>query len=197
MLQYIVFSLPRSRSFWLSNFLTVRGKICGHDEMVNCGSIAEAVEVFNDLRGSCETGAVLGWKLIRKLWPELKIVVVFRPLGEVVESLGKKMTITKEIEEDLYLKSLMLMNVAKLPGVMVTTFEALRDQGICKDVFEFCNEDTFSPIRWRLMEGVNIQVDFDERIGRLGRNYKALTQLKSELSVAMADISPPYQPWLQ
>ena len=64
---FIVLSLPRSRSAWISAFLSYGGRKCGHDLAPTCGTMAEFVAMFGGggYAGTAETGAVVGWKAIR------------------------------------------------------------------------------------------------------------------------------------
>ena len=87
---FIVVSLPRSRSAWMAHFLAFGGRYAvGHDTLVECNSIAQFISGFRLMAGTCETGAVLGWRIIRQVMPEVKLVTVRRPVHEVAASFAR------------------------------------------------------------------------------------------------------------
>src|SRR5258706_482392 len=62
---FIVFTLPRSRTFWLSRFLSGDGttKPCGHDVGAMVDTLADAKTVITEaLVGTVETGSMLAWR---------------------------------------------------------------------------------------------------------------------------------------
>ena len=71
--KFLILSLPRSRSKWLSCFLSPPGRDCGHDLIVGCGSLADFSKALALRVGSCETGAMVGWKLVRQVMPEVRL----------------------------------------------------------------------------------------------------------------------------
>ncbi len=68
---FIVLSLPRSRSTWLSLFLSHEAQI-GHDIGADCSSVAEFMSSIG--AGTCETGAAFAWPLIKRLSPDIKVI---------------------------------------------------------------------------------------------------------------------------
>src|ERR1700739_4123082 len=87
MQKFIIFSLPRSRSFWLSKFLSFGEPRVGHDLAIRCASIEDFVEQLAQVDGTIETGAVLGWRGVRKVLPKARLLVRRRPLVQVGRSL--------------------------------------------------------------------------------------------------------------
>ena len=87
MTPFLIFSLPRSRTFWLSRFLNYGGWTCAHDEIRHCRSLDDVRAWFSlPFTGSVETAAAPFWRLALKLRPDLKTVVIRRPVDEVMDS---------------------------------------------------------------------------------------------------------------
>src|SRR6185503_11458650 len=77
---FVLFSLPRSRSAWLSVLLSRPGALVGHDIGIGCAQPEDfAQRLRSDLAGTCETGAAFAWRLIRWLVPDARFAVVRRP----------------------------------------------------------------------------------------------------------------------
>ena len=62
--------------------------MCGHDELQHMRSLDEIQTwLTQPMAGSAETLAAPYWRLLKKLAPTAKVVVVRRPVAEVVKSL--------------------------------------------------------------------------------------------------------------
>ena len=133
------------------------------------------------LKGSCETGAVEGWRLIRAQWPKAKILVVLRPLEEVISSLNKWNLVDTKVHSDLLARASMLETIASLPESMVVTFEMLEQEAVCQAVFEFCLQIPFDKRWWANLSQLNIQVNMADRIARIARNSSRLQSLRADV----------------
>ena len=63
---FVIFALPRSRTFWLSKFLTAGGWVCEHDEARHVRGMDDVRSALGrEFTGYVETGAAPFWPLIR------------------------------------------------------------------------------------------------------------------------------------
>jgi hypothetical protein len=160
---FVVFSLPRSRSHWLSRFLRYGPWVCGHDEVRH-------VRAPEDIRswlaqpyaGTCETAAAPFWRTLRTMAPDARVVVVRRPVADVVESL---MAMDLGFERGV-LGAAMWRADAKLrqvaarwPGALEVTFDGLRDEATCARVFGHCTLMPHNHAWWAAMSEINLQCD--------------------------------------
>src|SRR5258708_1648369 len=121
---FIIFSLPRSRSAWLTHFLSYPPKKVGHDVIVYCDTVADFVRMFSDgMDGTCETAAVLGHRLIQHLMPGVKFATVRRPLSQVRVSLAA-FGLAAPMGE-LEARDALLDQVEALPGTMALQYDEL------------------------------------------------------------------------
>lgn len=152
----------------------------GHDTLIECNSISDFTRQFTSglLLGSCETGAMLGWRLVRELLPEARIVVVRRDLGEVAVSLARKGLLVER--EELEAREAMLELAAQQPGALQLSYEDLGMAEGAARLFEFCLEIPFDYGWWEYCNAVNIQVDMAARQARLMERQEALAGLKLE-----------------
>jgi GNAT superfamily N-acetyltransferase len=165
---FVILSLPRSRSFWLSRFLTYGDYRCGHDEALRMRS-GEDVRTWlaQDFTGSAETGAARWWRLIRHYRPDARIVVVRRPVEDVLDSivridLSGVVTLNRAaLEAGLRKKDRALDIVERCaPGVLSVAFDDLRSEDTCARVFEHCLPYRHDPAHWRALAGQNLQTCF-------------------------------------
>ena len=179
MTQFMIIALPRSRTKWLSKFLSYGGKKVGHDLIVDCASVSEFAQVFAQHDGSCETGAVVGWRRLRHELPNLKIIVIKRSAEDVAHSLvGKgfvpdpRVLIEREIE---------LEELSQQPGVLSFDFDQLDEENVCKEIFEQALELKWDRAWWLAIRHENIQVDFSARLAVLSQNAARLVQFTQEV----------------
>lgn len=183
---FLILSLPRSRSFWLSQFLSYRGTEVGHDLLVESKSIASFEDSLKKVAGSCETGAMLGWKLLVARHPSWCYVVVHRRPEAVRESLAAKgITLPDGFLEERFA---MLEAFSRVRGVLTVDYEDLSRASVCGEVFEFCLRRPFDQEWWQELAVMNLQINLVERMIRLQGRAQALSALNSEVLTATAKL---------
>ena len=172
----------------MSRFLS-RDVPVGHDVGILCKTIEDFTDPLKDgtLAGTCETGAMFAWQLIRHLLPEVKFVVVRRPRADVLASLAKFGLVG--LEEEMARRDAHLDVIAGLPGTLSLTFMELAGSSACKKLFEFCLGEPFDRAWWSDLAAVNIQVDMRARLGKLHENYAQIEALKADIAQRQATIS--------
>ena len=185
---FIVYGLPRSRTAWLARFLSYGEWHCGHEELRHARSLADVKAWWSQpCTGTAETAAAPFWRLVPS---DVRVVVIRRPVDEVVESLARL-----GFDRDAMLP-LMRRQDAKLdqiekrvPGVLSVRFADLENEATCARVFEHCLPYKHDPAWWATIAPVNIQIDmrtlvryavtYREPMAKLARQAKQhiLTQL--------------------
>jgi hypothetical protein len=195
---FIVFSLPRSRSAWIARFLSYGGKRCGHDLATECGSLDEFTEKLRgEYIGTAETGAVVGWKVLRRRLPDARLAVVRRPVPEVYASLARFGLGSSALMDELLERDAMLDQLANVQGVKSFAFADLHGIETCRSLFEHCLGDSFDWEWWEGLANVNVQVDVAERMRFLAANHECIEAIKRE---AIAESRSPHvlighEPW--
>ncbi len=138
---FAVFSLPRSRSAWLSRFLTYGEWSCGHEEIRNLRSIDDIKLWFSQPNtGTVETAGAPWWRTMLKFAPDTKVVVVRRPVEEVFDSLMALPGVTFDpavLMPLLYKLDCKLNQIeARIPNELSVRFADLADEAVCARVFE-------------------------------------------------------------
>ena len=158
---FLVLGLPRSRTAWLSRFLTYGDHICGHEELRHCRSIEDVRSWLSQPNmGSAETAASPFWRLLLRLAPDVRVVVVRRPVADVVESLAA-FGFDRAVMEPMMrrLDAKLDQIVKRVPNVIEVTFDSLNDEATCKAVFEHCLLYPFDRKHWERLSRENVQCD--------------------------------------
>ena len=191
-MSFLILTLPRSRSAWLSHFLNYPPRIVGHDIIVECKDIREFVVAFSTgMYGTVETGGMLGWKLYKKLLPAVKIITIHRPIEEVSQSF-KKIGLSIEIE-DLEKANDLLNLCAEIPGAKSYCFADLDRMEVCRELFEYCLDLPFDYDWYEELSKLNIQIDMRARIQQIVENQHSLAFLKQQVNEMSAK---ELAPWL-
>lgn len=182
---FIIFGLPRSRTAWLAQFLSYGGKFnVGHDTAVECGSLADFFAPFeNGLDGTVETGAMLGWRVIRHAMPKAKMIVVRRAVDQVAESLQRHGV--PVVEGELDRRAAMLDELSAAPGVETVSYDDLgSSNGACETACGVMREclGFADAVWWRDMHSKNVQIDLAARVHRLRANASRIEALKTEVA---------------
>jgi hypothetical protein len=178
---FVIFSLPRSRSAWLSAFLSRPGAVTGHDIGITSDSPADfAQRLTADMAGTCETGAGFAWRLIRRLVPDVRFVVVLRPVSEVCASLAR-FGITG-VEAEMQARMDCLQQIVRQPGTTTLDWTALRFERTCARLYQDCTGHTLDFMWWRTFEHLNIQVDMVQRLRLLQSRAESIATLKATVA---------------
>lgn len=177
---YVIFSLPRSRSTWLSVFLSRPGALCGHDLGMTIASPDEfTTRLRGEYAGTCETGASFAWRLIRQQMPEARFAVVLRDPAEVVTSLARCGVIG--VAQEIEARWNELVELSVQPGVLTLGFDDLNREAFCAELYRHCLGEAPPKGWWAHLDPVNIQVD-------MGRNLAALAARAAPIAALKADV---------
>lgn len=170
---FVILSLPRSRSAWLARFLTHGDWLCGHEEIIHCRSLDDVTAwLGRPCTGSVETAAAPFWRLLLKLRPDARVVLIRRPVAEVVESM---MALDLGFDRSALNAAMLRLNrkldqiERRVPGAVVVDFAGLADEQTCARLFEHCLPYKHDAAWWAAVSAINIQID----MGQLLRTFRA------------------------
>lgn len=134
---FIVLALPRSRSFWLSRFLSYRDWICGHDELQHCRSLEDVQTWWTQPAiGTVETAAAPFWRLLP---PGIRVVTVRRSVEDVLASVVRAIPDCEPAGVERLLRGLdrkLDQIESRIPSVLSVRFADLVDESVCARLFE-------------------------------------------------------------
>ena len=178
---FIVYALPRSRTFWLSRFLCYGEWHCGHEQLRYARGIDDVRSWLSQpCTGSAETLAAPFWRMAQRLTPTAKTVVVRRPIAECVDSYmrlglpGDRAVIAGAFRKlDRKLDQI----EARVPGAMSVKFSDLAHEDVCAKVFEHCLPYRHDPAWWAAISQANLQVDMRAMTRFIQASLPQLTKL--------------------
>lgn len=163
MTPFIVLGLPRSRTFWLSRYLSYGEWTCEHEQARYVRNMDDARSWLSlDYVGSCETSVALFWRLIRHIRPETKIVLVRRDIEAVMRSLTATGIPFDNaiIRRNLAGLDRKLNQIGRsVPDALSVRFDDLNDEATCARVFEFCLGQPHDHEWWARFAPVNLQMN--------------------------------------
>ena len=190
---FIVFALPRSRTAWLSQFLSYGDWHCGHEEMRHVRSLEDVKSWFSQpYVGTAETAAAPFWRTVARLTPDIKVVVVRRPVAEVVASLMRLGSFDQEaLEADMKRLDRKLQQIERrVPGVLSVNYADLNDEAVCARIFEHCLPYSHDSARWQVLSKINVQVSLPQMQRYAAAYAPQLKKAAEQAAVAtFADLS--------
>lgn len=166
----------------MAHWLSYPSKLVGHDIAIRARSVAEFLAHFTFADGTCETSAMLGWRLLKHELSKLKTLVVIRDPLDVIESLEKKgLPKTEELASEVMSRWHMLQAIGSAKDVKAVTFEDLNVREIRAMIFEHLLELPFDEDWDARFAYTNIQVDFAARLRQLVRNKEQIASFRSEV----------------
>lgn len=178
---FVVFALPRSRTAWLSKYLSYSGECVGHDIAARSASIDDFFHNFDSgMIGTVETGAMAGWRLLRERFPAAAIAVVRRPIEDVKLSLSQFGIVPRA--GDLEERDAILDEIEREPGVLSMSFRDLYEQKNRRRMFEHCLIYGWKPewdARWA---HVNVQIDLVAELREVAANQVSIDAMKREVA---------------
>jgi hypothetical protein len=183
---FVIFSMPRSRSFWLSRFLAYGGWECGHDEARHMRQPEDIASWFAQGRvGAVETAGATHWRYLCDKHPGVRILTMRRPIDEILDSLVRavgdgfdRVLMRRHLEK----AERKLDQIEARTGCTSLTFADLATESGCQRVFEECLPFEHDRAWWSAMEGLNLQVNL---LGVL-RYYEAHKPQLERLSAILA-----------
>lgn len=183
MSNFVVLALPRSRTAWMARFLTYGDWICGHEEIRHARSLDDLHAWLGmNHTGTVETAGAPFWRWLTAAHPDIRIVVVRRPVDEVVASL----TALNMGFEQASLTAAMVRIDRKLsqiairvPDVLSLDYANLSTEAGCARLFEHCLGIPHDPRWWAVVSDINIQISMPHLI----RYYEAHRAQLSKLAL--------------
>jgi hypothetical protein len=163
---FIIYTNGRSRTAWLSQFLSYDGWTCHHERAIYMREVADVREFFASPRtGTVETAASFGWQIVKHHVPGIRMVVVFRPVEDVVQSMlrmdvGGLFRYDEDALRGMISRcNRVLERIAAAPGVLRLDYCDLDTEEGCGRVFKACLGVDMPSDRWREFSARNIQVN--------------------------------------
>jgi hypothetical protein len=156
---YLIVGTPRSRTTWLSQFLSTPERRCRHEPSLRWSHPSDLADFLADdeaAAADCMMTFLAG--VAREIRPDCKIVVVVRPIDEVRESL---FSVGLEIPRS-YLE-MMDRKARAIDADLFYQFRELDKESVIQNIAETCL-GFFDREKWLAMKDVNVQSNVQETI---------------------------------
>lgn len=191
---FIVYALPRSRTYWLSQFLSYGGWHTYHDAAMYLSVPADLKAwATQPMTGCVETAASPFWRAIGRVAPTMKVAVIRRPVEEAIESL-KACGVAPDVALLHRLDCKLRQISARVPGALTLRYDELNEDG-CARLFEHCLGLPHDPQWYAGLAKQNLQVDLPAQF-RFAQAFSARfakleQQLKQAELAALSDRRRP------
>ena len=193
---FIIHALGRSRTAWLSEFLTYRRWLCLHEQAIYLRHPAELPILFSRPNvGYAETAASFGWPLIRHARPDIIQVVIDRDPDEA----GAAMMASYDRHGLRYDPGKMgsifdrghrvLRKISALPDVLTLSYADLDTEAGCRAVFEHCLPYAWDRDWWLRMRDRRVEADVPAIVDYYWRNRDGVENFKRLCKVQMMHLA--------
>lgn len=168
-------TLPRSRSAWLSNFLTTDTSIVFHEAISRFETLDEYFAFLDSqpkaIVGDCGAALIEHWEAIAKRYPEATWVVVNRPVEDVCKS--QAAAFPNHTLELAFIRALAdkLKELDSLDHY-AATFDMLEREEVCMGIWDACLGLPWDSQRWKLLDNFRITVMAEKAVQSVHPNLR-------------------------
>lgn len=182
---FIIYALGRSRTAWLSAFLTYQEWTCFHERALTLRK-ADDIRDFlsNPYVGTAETAAIQAHPLIMYYRPDIRIVVVHREVEDAIAAMataydkcGIPYNLPK-MKSIFYRAAREMQRLSDNSNVLNISYADLDQEGTCSKLFEYCLPFSFDREWWAKFNGRKIEADLTEIVLYHSRNRNAIENFK-------------------
>jgi hypothetical protein len=180
---YLILALPRSRTYWLSQFLSYADWACGHEEAIRMRGLDDVKSwLAQPSTGTVETCAAPYWRMLRHFCPGLRLITVRRPVEQVVESM---LATGASPPREVLLRRMRRLDAKldqiehRVEGVLRVDYADLAGEATCAKLFQHCLPYEHNTAWWKHMQGVNLQINMAAMARYMQANIKQLFRLDS------------------
>lgn len=154
MRKFLILGLPRSRTLWLSNFMTYGGSFCYHEGIAYAKDYQGYLASFENeayiCMGDANTAGILFAD--KPDFRDIPKVVIHRPIDQIIPELHKMFDCPDNLEDSLEKQQAFLM---MQPGLHLDFNEI--DNNL-KEIWDFCTGLPFDEKRAHELKNMNIQI---------------------------------------
>lgn len=168
---FVVLGLPRSRTFWISRFLSYRGRECEHDPSRHFTSRLDICERFRRFGyGAADTCLGMIWHEIAGLMPpDLRVAIIHRPCADVKASAA---AIGAPMPTDAWLNEF-AARLDRIEGLHLEYASLSRRHGALT-LFEHCLREPFEASWWESLRDLNLQCNSASYLSDVKRNLSGI-----------------------
>lgn len=160
---FFIVGLPRTRTSWMSNFLTYKTSFCFHEAIRLCYKIEDMIALFESVDepnvGDADCRIIEFQKDFRKMFPNAKWIYIKRDIKDVIYSLEKRFEFEESYRDTDFCKKLQeKYNVfEKEYSPLTFQYDELDNVDVCEAIWNYCIPDSsFNYRRWLQLDVLKI-----------------------------------------
>lgn len=174
---FLILSYPRSRTAWLSKFLTYGITTCIHEPSLYLKNDEDLVRfVTTQNQGGADTGMAMILDKIIAIEPMPAITLVLRDRNDVEQSLGEIGLLSDESKRILDRIGFGLSRAERM-GFPTIQFDALHDEKTCADLFRRCVGSEMPKPWFGIWKNKNVVCDTQDIIYKIRRNADGIARV--------------------
>lgn len=192
---FIIHALGRSRTAWLSEFLSYGTWSCLHEQAMYLRQPSELRAFFSRPRtGYAETAASFGWPLIQQACPDVQQVVIDRHPDDAASAMLAHCSAAGVPVDEAKVSHIFTRNhrvlrkIAALPGTLRLDYADLSTEAGCRAVFEACLPYEWDQAWWQKMDQRHIEADLRSVLSYFAANRDGIEEFKRLCRVEMFHI---------
>ena len=179
---FAILGTPRSRTAWLSKFLTWGKWHCYHEPSATFRSQDDIRRFFNiPFVGASDSALTLRWREILACRPDCRLVVVRRDLEGVLRSLEAKGVAGSPVAVSIRLADRAISDLRAAHPVLFVPYEEIGRPEVAARIFETCLGEPMPIEHWRRWEGINVQIDIAKTVLAATANLSGLHAVYPEI----------------
>lgn len=115
--------------------------------------------------GNSDCGNVMYLEEIMDSFPDTKLIMIERPIDEVIDSLTK-MGEGFSNHESVYFTHDLMQDVKDAHEMLVIDYHEM-NEATCRKLWNYCTTDQFDHNRWTMLNGLNIEIIPDMKLEQL------------------------------
>lgn len=143
---FFIIGLPRSRTAWLSAFMTYDGNYCFHEGFNGCKTLEEYKNKIGN-HGDSSTGLML--LDVNKVFPERRILIIESDPSDSIEFMEREYGVSDK-SWIYYLKE----RLDKIEGVRIHKDDIDKNLSL---IWDYLTEKPYDRLRGEMLKGLNIQ----------------------------------------
>jgi len=160
---FFIVGLPRTRSSWMSNFLTYKTSFCFHEAIRLCRNIDDMALLFDSVGepnvGDADCRIIEFQADFRRMFPHAKWVYIKRDIKDVIHSLEKRFEFEESYRDTDFCKNLQAKYEVfeKEYKPLTFNYDELDKIEVCEKIWDYCIPDSpFSFRRWLQLDVLRV-----------------------------------------
>lgn len=195
---FFIVGLPRSRTAWLANLLTVPGQsFCWHEGEAGHGNLDQLVEKMKrrpeSRVGNASSGIACYGDDVYRLLPEARYIIIERDLESAKQAFAE--VASEYVDVDIVWPSIIQRFNSFIESltehyVLKIRYDQLHDEKTCINIWDFATgELAWDSERWQILTELNVQAKVAERAAKCAVMPEGQSDSPVQKPVA-ADIIP-------